>query len=549
MKRHSTTNEQESQVVSYDRLMPGELRSTSAPVGATGGSSLAPGAREAHQNGSAEEEVLLQDGGAAAVAIEPDAQTEAEPQIKTGALAGKSLTAGMIMIAWPVLLSQLMGALIALCDQILTGHLPAAIRTPALDGVGIGGYVGWFVNVAMAAIGVGGSAIISRAMGAGRKEESHTALAQTLLFALIWGFGVGIILWTATPAITTLGNLSPEASEFCTQYIRTLCLGMPFSGLMFVAIMCLNSAGESRKTFFVLLAVNIINAVASWILSGVDFVLGSRTLHNPFPFELGVRGIAGGTAIAETCGALMITGVMLHGIKDLKLDWHRLRPDFALLTRVVRIGVPNFLEGIGMWLGQMLGVLHIIGLIAVKEGRDNGLLGAHSIAVRWEAFSYLPGMALGVAAGSLAGQYLGAGNKKMAQKAIWMCTLAGMTIMGLVGIALIFGGPMLTRLISDDPVHLDYVPRILTVAGFVQVFFAMAMVISNALRRVGDTHVSMGITIFNTWCVRVPLAYIIGYKMEYGLMGVWYALCFELVLRGCLFMGRFLQGKWMHVRV
>lgn len=492
---------------------------------------------------------LPQSGSGCCPSLEPDAQAEVESQIQSGALAGKSLTSAMIMIAWPVLLSQLMGALIALCDQLLTGHLPDGIRTPALDGVGIGGYVGWFVNVAMSAIGVGGSAIISRAMGAGDREQSHKGLAQTLTFAFLWGIVVGAVLWCATPAITRLGNLSPEAAGFCTQYIRTLCLGMPFSGLMFVAIMCLNSAGESRKTFFVLLAVNVINAIASWALSGVDVAFGSWTLVNPFEFDLQVRGIAAGTAIAESCGALLIVAVMLHGIKDLRLELHRLIPDLELLWRIIRIGIPNFLEGIGMWLGQMLGVLHIIGIIAEQSGQKNGLLGAHSIAVRWEAFSYLPGMALGVAAGSLAGQYIGAGNLKMARRAIWLCTLAGMALMGAVGVVLMLGGQFLTRLISDDPIHLEYVPRILFIAGFVQVFFAMAMVISNAMRRIGDTRVSMGITIFNTWCVRVPLAYYIGVHLGYGLIGVWYALCFELVLRGLLFMGRFLQGRWMHVKV
>ena len=55
---------------------------------------------------------------------------------------------------------------------------------------------------------------------------------------------------------------------------------------------------------------------------------------------------------------------------------------------------------------------------AVNNMIAEGLQGAHIIAVQWEALSFLPGFAMGTAAGAMAGQYLGARNPVMAQKSI-----------------------------------------------------------------------------------------------------------------------------------
>ena len=80
-----------------------------------------------------------------------------------------------------------------------------------------------------------------------------------------------------------------------------------------------------------------------------------------------------------------------------------------------------------MWAVNLF-VLGFIGEIAVSLGRtnpefaDGGLVGAHIITVQWEAFSFLPGFAMGTAAAALAGQYLGAGNARMARRAIFACT-------------------------------------------------------------------------------------------------------------------------------
>ena len=79
--------------------------------------------------------------------------------------------------------------------------------------------------------------------------------------------------------------------------------------------------------------------------------------------------------------------------------------------------------------------------------------------------------------------------------------------------------------------------------------FASYLVLSQALRGAGDPRWPMFLTYFSTYCVRVPLAYVIGLKLGYGIAGVWIALSTELTVRGILFMLRFQFGNWERTRV
>ena len=225
--------------------------------------------------------------------------------------------------------------------------------------------------------------------------------------------------------------------------------------------------------------------------------------------------------------------------------------DRAMTWRVLKVGVPNFFEGLAMWSVNLL-VLGFIGKAAdMKLGTttNDGLIGAHIITVQWESFSFLPGFAMGTAAGALAGQYLGAGNASLARAAIWRCTLIGMAIMGSMGVLFMCAGEPLTRMISDDPIHLALVPQLLFAAGCMQVFFALAMVTRNGLRGVGDTTWILGITVVSCYAIRLPLAWYLGIHLGYGLVGIWWGLMLELAVRGTMFLARFKFGAWDKIRV
>lgn len=509
---------------------------------------------EGETGGEPEGETGGQSGGASGGMSEGGAGGKSEDgRIRSGRLAGKTLTQAIWILAFPVLIQQLLAAMLGFFDKLIAGNLPDSIVVPALDGLGIGTYVGWLIGVALTGLGVGGQAIIARAIGGGRLDEGDAALGQSMLLAILWGAFVGFCLWWVAFPLSALAGLSPEATRLCAEYVRMLAIGMPFCSVMTVGAMCLHGAGESVKPTTIAVVVNIVNAVASWLLSGVVLRFGSTSLPNPSPLDpeiWGVRGIGAGTAAGYAVGALLTLLLLRRGVKDLRLHGRHMRWRGHLSWRIARVGIPSFFEGMTMWSVGIFVTL-FIGMIARRGGPDSesGLIGAHSIAIQWEAFSYLPGYAIGTAAAALAGQYLGARNPEAARRAIRVCAWLGAAIMSVFGVMFALFGTELTRIISSQPVHLDLVPKCLLICAFAQPFFSLSMTVRQGLRGAGDTAWVLYITMFSTWCVRLPAAWFFGVFMDWGLPGIWVGLCGELVVRGLLFLARFIWGDWTRIVV
>jgi len=478
----------------------------------------------------------------------------AEPagSIRRGSLAGKTMWAAIWFLAIPILIQQILVATVGLADKIFAGALPEDIVLPAMDAIGIGSYIGWFIAIAVSGVGIGAQALIARAMGSGDVKSGGKVLGQSLTLAFVWGLIVGVGLWFAAIPLGELCQLSSEAQVYLVQYIRILAFGMPACSVMTTGAMALHGSGDTIRPAIVTIIVNIVNVIVSWSLSGADVRLGDSVLSNPFSWDLHIVGIAIGTASAYLVGGVLIVLVLVRGIKDLSLDLRDLLPDFALFWRIAKIGIPNFFEGLSMWVANLF-VLQFIGQIAAKMAIEldsdepvvQGLQGAHVIAVQWESFSFLPGFAIGIAAGTLAGQYLGANNVKQAKKAILACVFLAIVFMGSIGTLMMFAGHALTAVISTEPMHLELVPKLLFIAGVTQIGFAIMMVTRQALKGVGDTVWTFMITSFSSWCIRLPAVWYLGVHLDLGLVGIWYALCGEMMIRAVLFATRFWQGGWV----
>ncbi len=481
----------------------------------------------------------------------PDPLSEPIGAIRSGSLVGKTMWGAIWFLAIPILIQQILVACVGLADKIFAGALPENIVLPAMDAIGIGSYIGWFIAIAVSGVGIGAQALIARAMGCGKVTDGHKVLGQSLVLAFFWGCIVGVVLWFCAAPLGELCKLSVNAKVYLVQYIQILAIGMPACSVMTTGSMALHGSGDTFKPASVTVVVNIVNVIVSWSLSGADVRFAESTLTNPFTWDLHVTGIAIGTSVAYLVGGILIVGVLIRGAKDLQLHIRDLVPDFSLFWRIAKIGIPNFFEGLSMWTANLV-VLQFIGQIAAKmaveiDGDEpvvQGLQGAHVIGVQWESFSFLPGFAIGVAAGTLAGQYLGAGNEKQARRSVRACILLAVLFMATLGLVMMLAGNTLTSVISTEPLHLSLVPKLLFIAGVTQAGFAVMMVVRQALKGVGDTVWTMIITTVSSWGVRLPAAWFLGVYLDLGLVGIWYALCGEMVVRGTMFYVRFQFGKW-----
>lgn len=452
----------------------------------------------------------------------------------SGRLAGLTLPRQVFVLAiWPFL-EQVLNFLVGYVDTALAGHMPGK-AVAATNAIGVGAYIIWGMNIMQMSVGVGATAVIARAVGGKHRRVANAALGQAVILSLVLGPISGGLVYGFAPDIAGFMELRGESFAMCVQYLRIVGISAIFSSVFFVGSACLRASGDTRSPFIVLAGVNIINTVVSWAL-----VFGPQPIGGH-----GVAGIAWGTVAAWVVGAVLILIMLARDGGQIRLRWIRLRPHWHTMKRIVRISSASLFESMGMWVGNFL-VMKIVGIVSIIE---HAAQGAHIIAVRLEAISYLPCMALGIAASTLTGQYLGLGDPERAKRAALLCWKYGMLVMGVMGLMFLLIPTQLVRLVTNEPVLLATAPTLLMICGPVQIFFATAIVLSNAMRGAGDTASTMRLTYISIYIIRVPAVYLFAVVMDLGLNGVWLGLCGELLIRGLLFGGRFFQGKWQSVKV
>ncbi len=454
-----------------------------------------------------------------------------------GALTGRSLPAQVAALAvWPFM-ELVLHSLVGIVDTAIAGRLD---EPAALDAIGVAAYVGWLVAMLHNAVGVGAGALIARAVGGRRTTLANAAVGQAVLLALGWGLITAAAIALLAPWIAAIFSLPPGTHDMAVVYLRVLAAGVTFNALLNVANAALRSAGDTRTPFLAMAVTNTVNVGASLL-----FVFGPKPWGG-----YGVAGIAAGTVVAWAVGMLISLGVLASGKARVRLRKRRLRPHAHTARRILRVAWPSLVENSGMWIGNAL-IGTIVGLLIARSGQD-GLMGAHIIAIRVESLSFLPGVALGIAAATLMGQYLGAGDAEMARRATHLCWGTAVVLMAAMGVVFIaLPEPIAALLAPGEAVAQvrDMAVPLLRIAGTIQVFFATYLVLSHALRGAGDTLGPMVITYGSTFGVRLPAAYLLGIVLDLGLTGVWIGLCGELVVRGSLYVWRFKRGKWREIEV
>jgi putative MATE family efflux protein len=260
--------------------------------------------------------------------------------------------------------------------------------------------------------------------------------------------------------------------------------------------------------------------------------------------RLGFNGIALGTVIAYIAGGVIQFVVLLVGRGGVRLHVHRMRPHWHTIKRILKIGIPSGMEWVLTWVANFAMII-----ILNQIDPTNAMPAAHHNAVRLEAMSYLSGFAIATAAATLVGQSLGMRNPLRATRSAYLAYALGGGIMTFFGIIFILFGKYLASWMAADPHIADLTARCLFITGFIQSFFAAAIVFGGALRGAGDTMAVMFINLASILLIRFLGVMIVGFYLRLGLGAIWLILCTDLLCRGALMYLRFLHGGWRTVQV
>jgi len=452
-----------------------------------------------------------------------------------GKLGRMSLTMQVVTLAmWP-LLEQILAFFVGLTDMLIAGRMATGeLRVAILDAMGLGGYVGWFIGILQGAVATGVMALVSRSIGAGDEKLANRGLGQGVWLGALAGFASLLVLQAGTMLLIKWMGLRPDAAIEAEKYIRMLAFSGPVSGALFAINAALRGSGDTRTPFLAMVVVNIVNVIVS-----ITLVFGNAPLGG-----MGVDGIALGTVCGWIAG--LATVVLMLALKKSGLRWSRdgLRLHMETLKRVWRIGVPQAVEIAGMW------TIHSYGVRVMSTLPQEGALGAHFIAVRLESMSFLPGFAIAVAASALTGQYLGAGSKEMAVRAVRLSWKIAVGLMMGLGLCFVLGRETLIGLIAPgSDIHASLAGPLLVISAVTQPFFATCIILKTSMRGAGATKLVMRWSFGSMIFYRILIVAAMSHLGWITLSGVWIIFGMDMVTQAIVFMRLHFQGKWLDYRV
>ncbi|MFH1347706.1 MAG: MATE family efflux transporter [Candidatus Margulisiibacteriota bacterium] len=439
-----------------------------------------------------------------------------------------SITKAIFILAIPMILSNLLQAAFNLVDMIWVGRLGAS----ALAAVAMSGQIIMIVMFVMIGIGVGTTAKVARAIGEKDRPKADNIAMQSLIMGFFGSVIFAVIGYYLSPWLLSVLGAQPDVVALGTGYLRITFFGVivMFYGFLISAI--LQGAGDAATPMAILVLATLINIVLDPIMI---FGLGF------FP-KLGVNGAAWATVISRTIGSVIALEVLLKGRSRIHVRLEYFKIDWKAIASILMIGFPASIQ---MTLRGAVGIV----LISVVASFGTFAVAAYGVGIELFMIAMMPGFALGMAAGTLVGQNLGARQPERAALSAWTAVGYYAIFMFLMGVILVLFAPYLMMLFNAEPEVIRIGTNYLRIAALGTIFIAPALILGRAMSGAGDTISPLVMTFITLWVIQIPVAIFLTKNPAFGLNGVWYAFLIAYISQAVLAITWFQAGKWKHKKV
>jgi putative MATE family efflux protein len=438
-------------------------------------------------------------------------------------------------LAWPTMLTNIIGGLQGMVDQALVGNL---IGYKANAAIGVSSQIFLIVIIFMSSVFTGMSVLVARFTGAGDHDKVDRVVYQAFITAIgLSLFVMAPIGYFASPALLDFVNATPAVKAEALPFLRTMFI---FSSGMLVFFMlggALRSAGDARTPMILGVSMTVLNVVLNVILI--------RGL-GPIP-AFGTKGAAMGTCIASGLVAVYSLWKLWNG--GWAVSFPRGRgwgPDWEIIKSLFRFGLPTGIQGIAMNVGGVF-MLSFIGSLPQSAAAQAAFTVSYT-----QLFSLITWTSVGLmgAAAAIAGQNLGAGQPDRAVAGVRVAAGIGLISAAIVGVFFLFFPRQLLAVFGmHDPGVVDIGVQLLRVLALSGLFITTALTFTGGLQGTGDTKSPLYISIISQVIIPLGICLIVQRTSRLDPIDIWIAILVGHATRSALSVLRFNQGKWRAIAV
>ena len=345
--------------------------------------------------------------------------------------------------------------------------------------------------------GMGGSAVLSMALGAKDERRAKNASSFVTYASLIVGVVFALILIVFMDPILALFGANAETYEFARGYTFHIAYGAPFIIWFAAASFIVRAEGASREAMI----GSMIGTIANIVLDPIFIsVLGQGTA---------------GAAIATTIGNVLTSGYylwyFLRKSRMLSISWRYFTVRGGILTKICSSGLPTAIFSALMSVSTI-----VLNQLLVVYGNDP----VAAIGIVFKANMFITFLQMGLANGvqPLLGYNYGAGNMERFREVesyTKKCCLAA----GVIATVLyfVFREEIISLFISDSDV-IAYGVQMLIAYMLSGPVIGILFVNMNCMQSVGHAFPATVLSVLRQGILLIPLLYLL--RALFGLNGV-----------------------------
>jgi MATE family, multidrug efflux pump len=424
-----------------------------------------------------------------------------------------------IYLSIPIIVGQIGQLFMSVVDNIMVGK----VGVQALAAASIANALFTVVMVVGFGISLAITPLTAIALGRGKNMECGVILRQGLILNLFFG----IILCGITFGLS-------ECIRFMDQPIDIVApsaLYMKVLGFSIIPMMIFQSyrqfaEGVSfvKPAMTITLLANLINIFVNWV-----FIYGN--LGAP---AMGLTGAGFATISSRIFMAafLMIVVMKSKSFKQFDPTLNYRKIDFPIMKKLLKIGIPSgcqyFFEVSAFAASSVM-----IGWIGATE------LAAHQIAINLASISFMVAMGISAAATIRVGNAVGKNDIHATRTAGFSATILCAAFMASAGLFFIYFRQILPGFYLSEVKVIELASTVLIVAAIFQISDGTQAVGLGILRGITDMKIPTFFTLAAYWLLGLPSGYILAFKFNLGIMGVWYGLLASLTASAFLMIARF----------
>lgn len=448
-------------------------------------------------------------------------------------LLNRKYTREALILAVPVMLTQLGQVSVQLFDNIIVGNLLGA---KALAAVSLGNAVFFSVFV----FGLGISFAIPPLVSEAHAQKKHHRINSVFRHGFVLNIAVGLLLMLLLfgfipllPFLNQPAEIIPDTQDYLFM--------MALSVLPFMAFQTLREVSEG-------LGYTVGVTVATIIANVVNIALNYILIKGLFGFPpMGVKGSAIATLIARVFMMILLYFILRKHettrryVIAFTLKLNELRG--KMFSRMLKLGLPTAFQ-MFFEVTAFAGAAFICGLVSATD------IASHQIALSMASFTFNLCIGFSVASTVMVGRKMGEKNF-VELRALGINNLKlSFIYMTVCGLFFIFGRDVLPTFFTrkEDVEVIMLASQLLIIAALFQLSDGVQVTALGILRGIQDVKIPSILTFIAYWVITIPLGYILCVTLEMGAFGMWIALGLGLTISAVMLVVRFFRLSAKKIR-